>query len=105
MLWLCRGSEGGGHTGQVASSILLPQVREAVSVPIAAAGGFRDGNGLVAALSLGADGIAMGTRFLLTQESPVPDETKQRYLPQRRSRLSSVPRLMVCRNECCSTLS
>ena len=75
-----QGSEGGGHTGQVASSILLPQVREAVSVPLAAAGGFRDGNGLVAALSLGADGIAMGTRFLLTQESPVPDETKQRYL-------------------------
>ena len=75
-----QGSEGGGHTGQVASSILLPQVREAVSVPLAAAGGFRDGNGLVAALSLGADGIAMGTRFLLTQESPVPDETKHRYL-------------------------
>ena len=75
-----QGSEGGGHTGQVATSILLPQVRGAVSVPLAAAGGFRDGNGLVAALSLGADGIAMGTRFLLTEESPVPAATKQHYL-------------------------
>ena len=75
-----QGSEGGGHTGQVATSILLPQVRAAVDVPLAAAGGFRDGRGLIAALSLGADGIAMGTRFLLTQESPVPDATKHVYL-------------------------
>ncbi|MCH1611463.1 MAG: nitronate monooxygenase [Luminiphilus sp.] len=75
-----QGSEGGGHTGQVATSILLPQVRDAVAVPLAAAGGFRNGAGLVAALSLGADGIAMGTRFLLTRESPVPDHTKAQYL-------------------------
>lgn len=75
-----QGGEGGGHTGSVATSILLPEVRSAVSVPIAAAGGFRDGAGLVAALAMGADGIAMGTRFLLTQESPVPEVTKQVYL-------------------------
>ena len=75
-----QGGEGGGHTGAVATSILLPEVRAAVSVPIAAAGGFRDGSGLVAALAMGADGIAMGTRFLLTQESPVPEATKQVYL-------------------------
>ena len=75
-----QGSEGGGHTGQVATSILLPQVRDAVAVPLAAAGGFRNGAGLVAALSLGADGIAMGTRFLLTRESPVPEHTKAQYL-------------------------
>ena len=75
-----QGSEGGGHTGRVATSILLPQVREAVTVPLAAAGGFRDGAGLIAALSLGADGVAMGTRFLLTRESPVPESTKRVYL-------------------------
>ncbi len=75
-----QGSEGGGHTGAVATSILLPEVRAAVSVPIASAGGFRDGAGLVAALAMGADGIAMGTRFLLTRESPVPEATKQVYL-------------------------
>lgn len=75
-----QGSEGGGHTGSVASNILLPQVVDALDVPVVAAGGFKDGRGLVAALSYGAAGIAMGTRFLLTQESPVPDTTKGRYL-------------------------
>ena len=75
-----QGGEGGGHTGSVATSILLSQVRERVSVPIAAAGGFRDGRGLVAALAMGADGIAMGTRFLLTAESPVPETTKRQHL-------------------------
>lgn len=75
-----QGGEGGGHTGSVASSILLPQVLDAVKVPVVAAGGFRDGRGLAAALAYGADGIAMGTRFLLTQESPVPDATKARYI-------------------------
>mgnify|MGYP006196884387 CR=1 FL=1 len=48
-------------------------------IPVVAAGGFFDGRGLVAALAYGADGIAMGTRFLLTQESHVPDVVKQRY--------------------------
>ena len=75
-----QGGEGGGHTGAVASSILLPQVLDAVQVPVVAAGGFRDGRGLAAALAYGATGIAMGTRFLLTKESPVPEATKARYL-------------------------
>lgn len=75
-----QGGEGGGHTGAVASSILLPQVLDAVNVPVVAAGGFRDGRGLAAALAYGADGIAMGTRFLLTKESPVPAATKARYI-------------------------
>jgi NAD(P)H-dependent flavin oxidoreductase YrpB (nitropropane dioxygenase family) len=49
-------------------------------VPVVAAGGFKDGRGLVAALAWGADGIAMGTRFLMAKESSPPDETKQRYV-------------------------
>ncbi|GAA2235178.1 nitronate monooxygenase [Streptomyces amakusaensis] len=77
---IVQGGEGGGHTGEVATTVLLPQVVDAVSVPVVAAGGFRDGRGLVAALALGAAGIAMGTRFLLTSDSPVPDAVKARYL-------------------------
>jgi NAD(P)H-dependent flavin oxidoreductase YrpB (nitropropane dioxygenase family) len=75
-----QGGEGGGHTGSVASSILLPQVLDTVDLPVIAAGGFGDGRGLAAALAYGAAGIAMGTRFLMTAESPVPDAVKRRYL-------------------------
>ncbi|MGH2662506.1 MAG: NAD(P)H-dependent flavin oxidoreductase [Actinomycetota bacterium] len=76
-----QGSEGGGHTGPVHTTILLPQVVDAVGdVPVIAAGGFFDGRGLVAALAYGASGIAMGTRFMLTEESPVPEEVKRLYL-------------------------
>ena len=77
---VAQGSEGGGHTGGVPTSILLPQVTAAVSIPVFGAGGFCDGRGLVAALAYGAAGIAMGTRFLLTRESPVPGHVKQEYL-------------------------
>jgi nitronate monooxygenase len=77
---VAQGGEGGGHTGSVPTSLLLPQVIDAVDVPVVAAGGFCDGRGLVAALAFGASGIAMGTRFLLTAESPVPEATAQRYL-------------------------
>lgn len=58
-----QGGEGGGHTGGVPSSILLPQVLAAVSVPVIAAGGYSTGRGLAGALATGAVGIAMGTRF------------------------------------------
>ncbi|MFD7962573.1 NAD(P)H-dependent flavin oxidoreductase [Streptomyces zaomyceticus] len=77
---LVQGGEGGGHTGEVATTVLLPQVVDAVDIPVIAAGGFRDGRGLVAALAHGAAGIAMGTRFLLTSDSTVPDAVKARYL-------------------------
>jgi len=79
---LVQGGEGGGHTGSIPTSLLLPQVVDAVAgrVPVIAAGGFFDGRGLVAALAWGADGIAMGTRFLLTKDSSVPDAVKQYYL-------------------------
>jgi NAD(P)H-dependent flavin oxidoreductase YrpB (nitropropane dioxygenase family) len=75
-----QGGEGGGHTGSVSSTVLLPQVLDAVKVPVVAAGGYSDGRGLAAALTYGAQGIAMGTRFLMTKESPVPDQTKARYV-------------------------
>ncbi len=77
---IAQGQEGGGHTGQIPTSILIPDVASAVDIPVIAAGGFRDGRGLVAALALGAAGIAMGTRFLLTKESQVPEQVKQIYL-------------------------
>ncbi|WP_112320610.1 NAD(P)H-dependent flavin oxidoreductase [Oceanibium sediminis] len=75
-----QGAEGGGHTGSVPTSLLLPQVLDAVDVPVVAAGGFHDGRGLAAALAWGASGIAMGTRFLLTEDSPVHRDTLARYL-------------------------
>ncbi|MFC9848122.1 NAD(P)H-dependent flavin oxidoreductase [Streptomyces sp. NPDC060223] len=77
---IVQGGEGGGHTGEVATTVLLPQVVDAVEIPVVAAGGFHDGRGLVAALAFGAAGVAMGTRFLLTSDSTVPDAVKARYL-------------------------
>ncbi len=78
-----QGGEGGGHTGAVPTTILLPQVLDAVDVPVVAAGGMFDGRGLAAALSYGAAGIAMGTRFLMTTDSPVPPTALHRYIATR----------------------
>jgi NAD(P)H-dependent flavin oxidoreductase YrpB (nitropropane dioxygenase family) len=75
-----QGGEGGGHTGAVPTTILLPQVLDAVEVPVVAAGGMFDGRSLAAALAYGAAGIAMGTRFLMTSDSPVPHSALDRYL-------------------------
>jgi NAD(P)H-dependent flavin oxidoreductase YrpB (nitropropane dioxygenase family) len=75
-----QGGEGGGHTGAVPTTVLLPQVLDAIDVPVVAAGGFGDGRGLAAALAWGACGIAMGTRFLMTAESPVPAAPKAAYV-------------------------
>lgn len=80
---IVQGGEGGGHTGPVATTLLLPSVLDALGpegIPVVAAGGFFDGRGLVAALSYGAEGVAMGTRFLLTSDSAVPDAVKKEYL-------------------------
>lgn len=77
---IAQGAEGGGHTGSVPTSLLVADVCRAVDIPVIAAGGFSSGQGLVAALAYGASGIAMGTRFLLTKESQVPDHIKARYL-------------------------
>jgi NAD(P)H-dependent flavin oxidoreductase YrpB (nitropropane dioxygenase family) len=82
---MIQGGEGGGHTGTVPTTLLLPTVLDALrgvgsDIPVVAAGGFFDGRGLAAALSYGAAGVGMGTRFLLTRDSAVPDAVKQRYL-------------------------
>ena len=77
---LAQGAEGGGHTGVVPTAVLVPQVLDAVDVPVIAAGGITDGRGLAAALAWGASGVAMGTRFLLTSDSDVPGDVKALYL-------------------------
>jgi NAD(P)H-dependent flavin oxidoreductase YrpB (nitropropane dioxygenase family) len=79
---IAQGGEGGGHTGTVPTTLLLPQVVEAVGdrILVLGAGGFFSGRGLVAALAYGAAGVAMGTRFLLSAESRVPEAVKELYL-------------------------
>ncbi|MEO5663058.1 MAG: nitronate monooxygenase [Nocardioides sp.] len=77
---MIQGGEGGGHTGSVPTSLLLPTVLDAVDIPVIAAGGYYDGRGLAAALAYGAAGIGMGTRFLLTADSAVPEAVKRLYL-------------------------
>ncbi|HEY4545489.1 MAG TPA: nitronate monooxygenase [Pedomonas sp.] len=96
-----QGGEGGGHTGSVPTTVLLPQVLDTVKIPVIASGGMADGRGLAAALAYGAVGIAMGTRFLLTQESPVPEVTKKAYLKASTddiyvtTKLDGIPQRMV----------
>lgn len=74
---IVQGTEGGGHTGFVATSVLVPLVAGKVKIPVVAAGGIGDGRGLVAALAFGAEGIAMGSRFIVTKEAPVPLHVKK----------------------------
>ena len=98
---VCQGGEGGGHTGVTPTLLLLAQTLDAVDLPVLAAGGFRDGRGLAAALAFGAAGIAMGTRFMLTRDSPTPAATKDRYLASQvhnipvSTRLDGLPQRMV----------
>ncbi|HKU57762.1 MAG TPA: nitronate monooxygenase family protein [Gaiellaceae bacterium] len=78
---VAQGTEGGGHVGLIASTVIVPQVAKAVApVPVLAAGGFANGAGLAAALALGADGLLLGTRFLATDEAPVPTFYKEAIL-------------------------
>ncbi|WP_310181277.1 MULTISPECIES: NAD(P)H-dependent flavin oxidoreductase [Nocardiaceae] len=79
-LVMIQGGEGGGHTGAVPTTLLLPSVLDAVDIPVVAGGGFYDGRGLAAALAYGAAGVGMGTRFLLTSDSAVPQSIKEQYL-------------------------
>jgi len=79
---VAQGTEGGGHTGTVATMALVPQVVDAVGdkIPVVAAGGLFDGRGLAASLALGADGVWMGTRFIATPEAHAPNAYKQTLL-------------------------
>lgn len=77
---IIEGMEGGGHVGYIGTLPLVPQAADAVKVPILAAGGIADGRGLAAALALGAEGVQMGSRFVVCQESPVPLNIKQRVM-------------------------
>ena len=81
-LVIAQGTEAGGHTGQVATMPLVPQLVDAVGdrVPVVAAGGIFDGRGLAAALALGADGVWLGTRFIATPEARTVDGYKDRLL-------------------------
>jgi NAD(P)H-dependent flavin oxidoreductase YrpB (nitropropane dioxygenase family) len=73
------GSEGGGHIGEygLATMVLVPRAVDVLDVPVLAAGGIADGRGLLAALALGADGVTIGTRLLVTQECPIHHNLKQ----------------------------
>jgi len=77
---VAEGMEAGGHVGDVATMPLIPQVVDAVKIPVIAAGGFADGRGLLAALALGAVGIQMGTRFICTTECAVHSNYKERLV-------------------------
>ena len=77
---IAQGSEGGGHTGHVGTMALLPQVLDAVDVPVVAAGGIGDGRGLAAALVMGCQGVWVGTRFLATVESGLAQWQKEELL-------------------------
>ena len=78
-----QGTEAGGHTGQIGGLALVPQVVDAVSIPVVAAGGIVDGRGLVAALALGAQGAIVGTRFIATPEATAAQEYRQALLTAR----------------------
>jgi len=75
--FVAEGMESGGETGQITTIALVPQIADAVKVPVVAAGGFADGRGLVAALALGAQGIQMGTRFVCSEECIAHPDYKQ----------------------------
>lgn len=76
------GTEGGGHSGfdQITTFCLVPQVADAVKIPVIAGGGVGDSRGLIAALALGAEGVYMGTRFIATRECPAHPNVKQAIL-------------------------
>ena len=77
---IAEGCEAGGHIGEITTMALLPQVVDAVSVPVIGAGGVGDGRGVAAAFMLGAEGVQIGTRFVVADESIVHDNYKERII-------------------------
>ena len=80
---VAEGCEAGGHIGESTTMVLVPQVVDAVSIPVIAAGGIADGRGIAAAFMLGAKGVQMGTHFVVTEESQVHDNYKERIIKAR----------------------
>lgn len=77
------GMEAGGHIGELTTMVLTPQLVDAVSVPVVAAGGIADGRGIVAALALGAEGVQVGTRFMCASECTIHPDVKERIVKAR----------------------
>lgn len=77
---IAEGCEAGGHIGEITTMALLPQVVDAVTVPVIGAGGVGDGRGVAAAFMLGAEGVQIGTRFVVADESIVHDNYKERII-------------------------
>ena len=77
---VAEGMESGGHIGAQTTMTLVPQVADAVSIPVIAAGGIADGRGIAASFMLGAEGVQMGTRFIVAEESIVHDNYKERVI-------------------------
>ena len=77
---VAEGMESGGHIGELTTMTLVPQIVDAVSIPVIAAGGLADGRGIAAACMLGAEAVQMGTRFVVAKESTVHDNYKQRLI-------------------------
>ena len=77
---VAEGTESGGHIGEITTMTLVPQIVDAVAIPVIAAGGIADGRGLMAALMLGAQAVQMGTRFVVSDESICHDAYKERVI-------------------------
>ena len=77
---IAEGCESGGHIGEMTTMALVPQVVQAVNVPVVAAGGIGDGHGVAAAFMLGAEGVQVGTRFLLADETQIHENYKEKVL-------------------------
>jgi len=80
---IAEGMESGGHVGDITTMVLVPQVVDAVDVPVIAAGGIYDGRGMAAALMLGAEGVQMGTRFICSTECTVHERVKEMIIKSR----------------------
>jgi enoyl-[acyl-carrier protein] reductase II len=80
---IAEGTEAGGHVGELTTMVLVPQIVDAVDIPVIAAGGIGDGRGMAAAFMLGADAVQIGTRFLTAYECTVHDNYKQKVLNAR----------------------
>ena len=80
---VAEGTEAGGHIGENTTMVLVPQVVDAVEIPVIAAGGIADGRGIAAAFMLGAEGVQIGTRFVVTEESQVHENYKECILKAR----------------------